>query len=181
MRLRALNKKDAEGMLEWMKAPQIYRFFRFDPDSINMESVLQFIDNADVQLKNRSSVNMAIVNEEDEYLGTISLKNIDYSSLNAEYAISLRSMAQGKGIASWATQEILKVAFEDLMLKRVYLNVLSDNEKAIRCYEKNGFIYEGEFRKHIKLRGEIKSLKWYSMLSDEYAALSHVEELEGGG
>lgn len=181
MQLRALNKKDAEGMLEWMKNPQVCRFFRFNPEDVSIESVLRFIDDADTQLKCKTSINMAIVNDADEYLGTISLKNIDYCALNAEYAISLRVKAQGKGIASWATRRMLSIAFEELMLKKVYLNVLSDNENAIHCYEKIGFVCEGEFRKHIKLRGEMKSLKWYSMLSDEYDAIVNAEENEYRG
>ena len=77
---------------------------------------------------------------------------------NAEYAISLRAKAQGKGIASQATTTLLKIAFEDLNLERVYLNVLSDNKRAIRLYEKIGFVYEGEY----------KALRWYSILRGEY-------------
>lgn len=86
----------------------------------------------------------------------------------AEYAVSLRRRAQGKGIAAEATCEILKMAFEQYNLERVYLNVLSENKRAIRFYEKIEFIYEGEFRKYLFLRGEYKTLKWYSMLKEEY-------------
>ena len=108
------------------------------------------------------------MDENDDYLGTISLKDVDIISGNAEYAISLRKKAQGRGIATQATKELLKKAFEQFGFEKVYLNVLADNEHAIHLYEKCGFVYEGEFRRHLFLKGEYKTLKWYSVLKKEY-------------
>lgn len=179
MKLRRLEKKDAEGMLEWMKDPEIQKAFRFHAEQNDMQSVLTFIGNANIQLVDGKDLHYAITDERDEYLGTISLKNIDMKDKKAEYAISLRRGAQGKGIAFAATEEILKLAFESYKLERVYLNVLADNERAICLYERVGFVYEGAFRKHLFLRGEYKTLKWYSMLKEEY--MVRQQKIKGGG
>ncbi len=168
IRLRRLKKDDAAGMLEWMHDPEIQKGFRMDAASKTEEDVLKFIDNALINPTEGKSVHFAISNELDEYLGTISLKNFDLVSRNAEYAICLRKSAQGQGIAFKATRELLFIAFKRFNLEKVYLNVLSDNEKAIRIYEKCGFVYEGEFRKHLFLRGEYRALKWYSILKTEF-------------
>lgn len=168
MKLRRLEEKDADGMLEWMQDPEIQKVFRFNAEEADKEAVLSFIREAKISLDAGENIHYAISDDNDEYLGTISLKNVDLVNKNAEYAISLRRMAQGKGIASKATYEILRIAFEQYHLEKVYLNVLADNQKAIRLYEKCGFIYEGEFRKHLFLRGEYKTLKWYSMLKEEW-------------
>ena len=168
MKLRRLEEKDADGMLEWMQDPEIQKRFRFNAEGMDKEAVLSFIREANTCLIDGKDIHYAVSDENDGYLGTISLKNIDLSSKNAEYAISLRRIAQGKGIAAKATNEILRIAFEQYALEKVYLNVLADNQKAIRFYEKCGFIYEGEFRKHLFLRGEYKTLKWYSMLKEEW-------------
>lgn len=168
MILRKLDEKDAKGMLEWMKDTEINKNFRFSIDNKNLQNVLDFIRGAEIVPSEGNSVHYAIADEADEYLGTISLKNFNMVDKNAEYAISLRAKAQGKGIASQATTTLLKIAFEDLNLERVYLNVLSDNKRAIRLYEKIGFVYEGEFRNCMFLRGEYKALRWYSILRGEY-------------
>lgn len=168
MRLRKLEEKDAEGMLEWMNDPEVQKGFRFSTDRRSRENVLAFIRAAAVRPADGADIHYAIVDEEDEYMGTISLKSVEMTDGNAEYAISLRRKAQGKGIGTAATMEILRVAFEEFGFQRVYLNVLSDNERAVSLYEKCGFLYEGEFRKHLFLRGEYKSLKWYAMLKEEY-------------
>lgn len=168
MRLRKLKKKDATGMLEWMQDPDIQKKFRFQCKDKTLNEVLEFIYSARTIPQENQNVHFAVVDDTDEYMGTISLKKIDFQASNAEYAISLRKKAQEKGIAAEATQEILRIAFEDWNLQRVYLNVLSDNYRAIHLYEKCGFIFEGEFRCHLFLGGEYKSLKWYGMLRDEY-------------
>lgn len=176
MKLRPLELKDAEGMLEWMKDPDINRFFRFDADEMTIEDVNSFIKNAAEEFRKGTTRHYAVADAEDVYLGTISLKNIDLQAQNAEYAISLRSCAQGKGVGMEATKQILKIAFEELGLERVYLNVLSENTRAARLYEKAGFVCEGEFRKHLYLKGKLCSLKWYGMLKEEYEG-SFGEEL----
>lgn len=165
MILRTLQEKDNLFMLEWMKDSRVNCFFRFNSDEVSIQSVNEFINNS---LKDKSNYNFAIVDENDIYQGTISLKNIDADSNTAEYAIALRYDAQGKGVGMFATKEILKYAFQTLNLNRVYLNVLGDNVNAIRLYEKCGFIFEGEFREHLKVHGKIKNLKWYGMLKENY-------------
>lgn len=168
MRLRKLEEKDADRMLEWMHDPETQNFFYFDAITKTREDVLNFIREASIAIDEGNSVHYAVSDEEDEYLGTISLKNIDLCSKNAEFAISLRKEARGRGVGQSAISILLDKAFSEFNLERVYLNVLSDNNRAIHVYEKCGFIYEGEFRKHIYIHGKYKSLKWYSILREEY-------------
>ena len=166
MKLRKLEQKDASFMLEWMMDKKINCFFRFNPHEVDIKSVEDFINKSCESASD--SYHFAIVDDNDEYLGTVSLKNIDFEAKSGEYAISLRGNAQGKGVGKFGTMKILEFAFNQLNLNRVFLNVLSDNKHAINFYEKQGFIYEGEFCHHIRIRGEFKSLKWYRMMRCEY-------------
>ena len=173
MKLRELQLKDAAGMLEWMKDPVCNVHFRFNPDNVTLDSVETFIKNAAASIKRQQATDRhyAIVDDNDEYLGTISLKNINYKDKNAEYAVALRRSASGKGIGYNATMAILDIAFRELDLNRVYLNVWPENKRAIALYLKCGFKFEGEFREHVFVRGEYKNLKWYGILRDEYESV----------
>ena len=71
------------------------------------------------------------------YMGTVSLKHIN--NVNAEFAISIRRTAMGKGYARYAMMSILKMAGNDYGLNYVYWCVNPDNKRAIRFYEKNGY------------------------------------------
>lgn len=170
VRLRELEKKDALLMLEWMHDPEIQKGFKKNMLGMTLEKAEKFCCSSKIphQIIDGESIHFAIVNLKDEYLGTISLKDINLSDRTAEYAITTRRCAHGRGYAKKATGLLLKKAFKDYGLHRVYLNVFSDNIAAIKLYEKSGFKYEGEFREHFYINGEYKNWKWYSMLEDEF-------------
>lgn len=158
--LRKLCVKDADRMLEWMHSDDITQYLKLDGKSSTKESVLNFI--LDAQNIDRN-YHYAIVDQDDVYYGTVSLKNIDLAQGNAEYAIALHPSAIGQKVSEIATRLILELAFKQLQLKSVYLNVLDDNKRAINFYEKFGFQYEKETE--IIFQGNRHCLKWYSIES----------------
>jgi len=176
VKLRPLCDSDAQYMLEWMKNPETEKCFIKDMKSIEMEDAIIFCRKAAkdalVGTENLKNLHLAITDADDEYMGTISLKNIDYAAGNAEYAISIRSKAQGTGMAAEATKQILFKAFSELKLHRVYLSVLSSNKRAIKFYEKMGFACEGVFRDCVIKEGRYLNMRWYSMLENEWGGFS---------
>ncbi len=170
IRLRELKVSDAPYMLEWMHDPYVQRCFRKDMLGITLEQAQEFCRNSVVpsKLKTGDDIHFAIVDENDEYLGTISLKKVDLENKKAEYAVTTRQKTRGTGAAFKATGDLLKKAFREYGLHRVYLNVFADNQIAIKFYEKCGFKYEGEFREHLLINQEYKSWKWYGILDSEY-------------
>lgn len=168
--LREIKATDAPLMLEWMHDPTIQKAFKRNMMAMTLTDVQNFCESAKLpeKLVDGQSVHFAIVDENDEYLGTISLKDIDQRNKEAEYAISTRRKAHGKGIGTVATGLVLKKAFYDYGLHRVFLNVLAENKTAIHLYERCGFTYEGEFRDHLSIEGKYENLKWYGMLENEF-------------
>jgi diamine N-acetyltransferase len=65
---------------------------------------------------------------------------------------------QSQGYGQQALRLILRHAFHDLGLHRLYLTVLDDNARAIRVYEKCGFRVEGRLRQHAYKRGQFRDL-----------------------
>ena len=132
--IRRLNKADIVPMLEWMHDENVTKNLQADFARMTQDNVEEFIKNSVTD----SNVHFAIVDDNDEYMGTISLKNIDKKSLNAEYAIVTRSIAHGKGYAAKGTADILKYGFEELGLERIYLYVTKKNIAANKFYVKCG-------------------------------------------
>jgi diamine N-acetyltransferase len=164
MVLRKLSDKDYIHMKEWMDNEEITSNFRTDFKIIKATEILNFIKNSCTD----KNINLAIVDDTDEYMGTISLKNINSIDKNGEYAIVLREKAIGTGLAKRATEEVLKIAFLKLDLEKVYLNVYSKNVRAINFYKKIGFKFEGEFKKHVYVNHEFNDLMWFAILKEEY-------------
>ncbi|MCZ7590758.1 MAG: GNAT family N-acetyltransferase [Kiritimatiellae bacterium] len=84
--------------------------------------------------------------EDQRPLGTIGLSRIDLYNANAEYGILLGKEARGRGFGFAASELLLKHAFDELLLHRLYLRVFANNEPAIKLYERLGFQREGLLR-----------------------------------
>lgn len=169
--LRNLKKEDASFMLEWMHDDRITDFFEKPFSDYMLADVEKFClsEQNRTLRKKGDNLHLAIVNDKDEYLGTISLKNYDPMAGKAEYAIVVRKCAQGTGVAQNATKEILEKAFSEYNLNRVYLTVLNSNSRAMHFYEKCGFKKEGELRNHVSIKNTLKNLLYYGLLKEEYS------------
>lgn len=164
IKLRRLHKSDEIFISEWMNDPTITKNFTFSKHPLTNEQIHQFV------IHSFTNVNRhyAIVKEDNEYLGTVSLKSINLIPNSAEYAIVLRKSVQGLGVAKIATDLILKIAFEELKLNTVYLNVYQSNVKAYKFYEKYGFALDDEFS-HVNMPNELsKHLRFYSIRKNDY-------------
>ena len=65
------------------------------------------------------------------------LKNIEDGS--AEFAITVRKLAMGRGYSWYGMEEIIRLAFEVYGLDCVYWCVSRDNKRAVRFYDKHNF------------------------------------------
>lgn len=141
--LRKVNRADAAYMLEWMKDDDIQKCFKKQMGDYTLDDVYEFCEqnSGEVNMANGKDIHFAITNELNEYLGTISLKNLNLNEKSAEYAIVLRRKYQGFGIAEKATKDLIEKAFGEFGLIFIYLYVLEKNIKAIKLYEKCGFEY----------------------------------------
>lgn len=134
MKLRKLQLKDAPFMLEWMHDKSVVENMQTDFASKTIEDCENFIRAANSTIHD---LHLAIVDENDIYMGTVSLKHIENNT--AEFAITVRKSAMGKGYSHFGMVEILRVGLEELGLDRIYWCVSSNNKRAVRFYDKNGY------------------------------------------
>jgi len=134
MRLRKLMLKDAEPMLEWMHDKDVVLWMQSDFASKTISDCERFILN---NQECESDLNLAIVDESDDYMGTVSLKHIDKEAGNAEFAITVGKKAMGKGFSQYGMKEILKIGLHDLGLDNIFWCVSVENARAIRFYDKS--------------------------------------------
>ena len=82
--------------------------------------------------------------ENSEHIGTIKLGNINSRHLTADLSYLIGSKEHwGKGIASLAIAEMVKIGFNNLGLKKISAGVYENNGASIRVLEKNAFYLEG--------------------------------------
>ena len=160
MKLRPLELKDAPLMLEWMHDKDIVAELRADFLSKTLSDAEYFIQRS---WEIKEDLHLAIVSDEDTYMGTASLKHIE--NLSAEFAIVVRSEAMRHGYAHFGMKEILAKAFNELGLESVYWCVSRSNTRAVRFYDKHNYPEIVDIPAEILARYEgMNDLKWYSVL-----------------
>ena len=132
--LRALKITDAPLMLEWMHDESVTENLRSNFSDKTIEECHHFIEQSQ---NSYSDLHLAIVNQYDEYLGTVSLKNIIINS--AEFAITIRKKAMGTGCSIFAMQKMIEKGLNEFKLHEVYWCVSPANIRALRFYDKNGY------------------------------------------
>ena len=165
IRLRRLEPKDAPLMLEWMHDPSVVEHLHANFLSKTAEDCERFIANSRTD---ETNLHLAIADESDVYQGTVSLKDIHDGT--AEFAITIRAAAMGKGISAAAMKEIIRIGFEEKGLKSVFWCVSPENKRAVRFYDKNG--YDRVPHGPLPIRGYddalIRSMLWYLVTKEEH-------------
>lgn len=159
VRLRELEITDADFMLEWMHDEDVVKDLKGNFLSKTKEDAVHFIENS---ISDERFIHYAIVDENDEYMGTVSLKNIDIETHNAEFGISVRKKAMGKGYSIFGMKNILSAGMRKLELEEIYWCVSSKNERAVRFYDKHFFRRTTKVPERImNAYSEMDMLIWY--------------------
>lgn len=160
MNLRPLENVDAPFMLEWMHDENIVKNLQSNFLEKTINDCNKFITDSK---KTDNMFNLAIVDDMNEYMGTVSLKHINQKDKSAEFAIVMRKKALGKGYSEYGMREIIKIGFERFGLQKIFWCVSKDNKRAIRFYEKNEYnrIRPKELNIKDYTREQIDSYIWY--------------------
>lgn len=164
--LRNLLKKDAPLMLEWMHDESVVEYMGANFAEKTLQDCENFIESTKGKIQELEDVHLAVVDEKDEYMGTVSLKHIDHAMKIAEFAISMRSCSMGKGMSAYGMKEILRIGKEELDLDHIYWCVNENNKRAIRFYDKNGFLKTNEVPESILekyTRNQLDTFLWYEV------------------
>lgn len=104
-------------------------------------------------------------------VGTCGLFDIDVNARHAGLGIGIGDReywGKGYGLASVAL--LLDYAFRLRNLRRVWLEVHAENERAIRSYRACGFVEEGRMREHVWLGGRYVDNVIMGALREEWKA-----------
>ena len=102
------------------------------------------------------------------HLGNVGFKNLDVRHRVGEMWIYLGEEAQGFGFGREAVDNAIRIGFEQLMLKKLYLRVARDNHAALSLYEKAGFRHEGTLHKDFLFEGRRIDVVKMAMLETEW-------------
>lgn len=136
--IRPIEERDAENIVRWRNADEVRRNL-FSQSLLTVEQHLNYFRTVVCTGKCRQYIISMKGNNEID-IGTVFLKNIDKDKQQAEFGIFIgEPKGRGRNCSLPATEEILRIAFCEMGLKRIYLFVVGDNEPAIKTYLRVGF------------------------------------------
>ncbi|MDR6899147.1 RimJ/RimL family protein N-acetyltransferase [Rhizobium miluonense] len=101
----------------------------------------------------------------------IRLDNVNPQDKRATMAIGIYDPALlGKGFGTEAIMLLLRHAFGEMELHRIGIRVLAYNQRAIRAYEKCGFVVEGRERETAYVNGSWHDDIMMGLLDREFLA-----------
>lgn len=118
----------------------------------------------------QQSFTFAVWNQEETNLiGHFSIKNIDWTIPRAELAYFLSYEFEGKGIMTEVLTKIISLCFLELGMNKLFVRVITSNDKSYKVAEKCGFIREGIIRKDYRASdGELVDLYYYGLTREDF-------------
>jgi RimJ/RimL family protein N-acetyltransferase len=102
-------------------------------------------------------------------VGSLDLHALDLTNGSAGIGIAIGDPAEtGRGYGSDALRVLIRFAFDELRLERVWLDVYDENAGARRVYERLGFVHEATFRHGLFRRGRFLDVHRLALLREEW-------------
>jgi UDP-4-amino-4,6-dideoxy-N-acetyl-beta-L-altrosamine N-acetyltransferase len=101
----------------------------------------------------RTKQKLIIRSREAGPVGMVSLFNIDVKHQSAEIGIYVDPEHQRRGYAADALRMVVRFAFMEMNLHKVYCSILAFNAASVRLFESVGFQPDGIRREHAFARG----------------------------
>lgn len=165
VRLRAIERSDIPLFVRWFNDPDVLQYLAMYIPMSEAAEERWF----DAQLEDEKSHVFVMETLEGVAIGNLGLFDIDWKNRSAACGVSICEKAYwDQGYGADALRTLLRFAFGEMNLNRIYLSVYDFNARAIRCYEKIGFSHEGRLRQSRFTGGRYVDELVMSMLRREW-------------
>ena len=169
VRLRGAEHSDLEKFVVWVNDPEVTAGLTlFLPMSSVDEE--KWFENA-MQRPQAEKPLVIDMNDGGDWrlIGNSSFFDFDWFSRAAEVGIMIGDKTVwNQGYGTEVMTLLLRHGFETLNLNRIYLRVYADNKRAIRTYEKAGFVHEGRLRQAVYKHCVYSNVLYMSVLREEW-------------
>ncbi|UOQ92165.1 GNAT family N-acetyltransferase [Halobacillus shinanisalinarum] len=164
---RKVTEDDAAIYHRWRNDPEVMENTSPNLDVYTFEETEEFIRS--ITASYDSKCYMIELNDKNTPIDIVSLIHTDYENRNAECIIDIGDKDYwGNGFGQEAMQLLLHYSFSEVNLHKVYLKVFSFNYRAIKLYERLGFVKEGELKEHLFRNGRWYGITLMAILQKEY-------------
>jgi RimJ/RimL family protein N-acetyltransferase len=171
VRLVPERLEHAELLERWNADPEVRHWLHRSEDPPELLSRAALEQKVRQVFADPTEIRFVIEAEDGLPIGDVGLLAIHRHG-RAELSILIGEVAYwSRGYGADAIRTVLRLAFEELGLRRVTLIADADNARGIACYERCGFRREGVLRAHRLRYGLPIDMLAMAVLREEFAAL----------
>ena len=163
---RPIEMEDDALLRRWINDPAVWRTLRIRPP------VNAFRERAWIEALSKDPTQTVfglVVKEDQRLIGTVGLVHIQAAERSAELGISIGEVAYWeRGYGREVVALMVRYGFEELNLNRIGLQVYGDNWRAIRCYQKAGFVHEGCLTQAAYRNGRYQDVYLFAILREQW-------------
>jgi len=178
--LRRHVPENLTAFRRWYADREIARLARYQETPMRPDEIERFFR---TRVLGTEALAMAVhVRSTDRLIGTCAFSQLDPDNGSALFHITIgEADAWGQGYGTEATQLMLDHAFGTLGLHRIALFVFEFNTRAVRAYERCGFVVEGRARESIWRDGRWWDELAMSVLESDWRKRPRVTEAVDAG
>lgn len=168
VKLRAMTRDDLPLLCAFNNDVEVELAGGGDPPMPQSLERLQAEFDAQASAGGRNGLSFA-VEADGQFIGSCALFHVDEVAQSAALGITIGNKAYwGRGYGREAVRLLVDYAFRLRNLRRVWLTVNGNNQRAIRAYLACGFVEEGRQRQHVWNNGEYVDLVYMGLLRTEW-------------
>jgi RimJ/RimL family protein N-acetyltransferase len=171
IRLRSVERSDLEKFVVWINDPEVTAGLAL---FLPMSSVDEEKWFEGVMKRPQEEKPLAIDMKDGKdwrLIGNSGFFGFDWVARSGEVGIMIgEKTLWNRGYGTEAMALLLCHGFQTLNLNRIFLRVYADNKRAIRAYEKAGFVHEGRMRQAAYKHGSYNDVLYMSILREEWNA-----------
>jgi len=164
--LRRLTPQDiTEDYLAWFRDEVVTAFL--DVHHITYEEARSYLEDGEEQ---RIHFMYAIVHTEtDQHIGNLKIGPVNWKHLYSDcVAVIGRRDFWGQGLATEAIGQGIRIAFDEMDLRKLSGGIIEGNEGSLKAYTRAGWVIEGRLKGHYLVDGEPRDRIQVSCFNPKY-------------
>lgn len=156
----------SQKYVNWMNDLDVNKFLSGEGD-YSLDKLKMFL----TEVEKKDILFWAILTKnESKHIGNIKIDPVEIKHGFCEYGIMMGDKNEwGKGFAKEASKMVIEYCFKCLNLRKMNLGVIESNSRAVKLYEKLGFITEGKLINHVSSNGEYVNVLRMALFNQNYS------------
>lgn len=168
--LRPFTPEDVDDVWAYQRQPEVARYLAWEVrDRLQSQAAVDQMSMEDTLTREGDCLTLAVLGSDiDKVVGQVELVWLSEKDRQGELGYMFNPRFQGKGLATEAALEVLRLGFDDLGLHRIIGRCVTQNTASVRLLERLGMRREAHFIDNATFKGGWREESVYAMLQREW-------------